>query len=80
MRLLLKKGAKLDLNTKNVMAQEKIRNMSEGVKREIDEHECFKRIMPFLKHHKHREQSHTYPEEFKGINKTLMTKMISEYM
>ena len=78
--LLLKKGAKLDLSTKNELGKHKVDNMSAEMKLAINKVQTFKRIMPFLKHHKHRRDSETYPEEFKGLNKNILTKIISEYM
>ena len=65
LKVLLEKGAKLDYNTVNILALDKISQMTDEIKAVIEEYKYEKRIMPFLKFHKMRDSSKYYPEGLK---------------
>ncbi len=71
LELLLRKGAKLDLQTKNLLALQKCQEMSPELQHVIDEHLQWQRLKAFLKMHKHRDIAKHYPEAFKRLNKNL---------
>ncbi|CDW81355.1 ankyrin repeat [Stylonychia lemnae] len=78
--LLLNKGAKLRLKTKNLLAEEKIQNMTPELLLAIFEFTEWQRIKQPLKYQTDRDKQKNYPKEFMRLNKNIMHKVLSEYI
>ena len=79
-RILLEAGAQVIIKTRNKEIGDKLKNLNDEVKMEIERHQKWLRLRKFAKFYKMRERSSHFPQEYRDLNPLLIRKIIKDYM